>query len=83
MREVKDNLDLAVLQKDGRGYILNDRWDRRMIHKAGCEAVVAMVTSAYKKIFFEDGEEAVTWLQAEKENIGRDWASCGMCGGVG
>ena len=79
MREVKDNFDLATLQKDGSGYIFNDRRDRGLVHKAACEAVGAMVTSAYKKIFLDDQAEAVTWLQAEK---GQGWENCGMCGGV-
>jgi hypothetical protein len=64
MRDVRDNLDLAQLQAGGEGFILNVRDDRRMMHRSRCEAVGAMVSSAYPKIFFEDADEAKAWLNA-------------------
>src|SRR5258708_2519433 len=63
MREVLEQFDLALLQKEGRG--LNARNDVKGLHRAGCEAVGAMVSSAYPKIFFEQLDEALKWLDAE------------------
>lgn len=80
VRDVRDNLDLAQLQAAGRGFILNARRDRRLAHAAGCEAVGAMVTSAYPKMFLDDPVEARSHLN---ERFGvRGWSNCGYCGGV-
>ena len=48
MRVVRDNLDLAQLQATGEGFILNARTERKM-HRSRCEAVGAMVSTAYPK----------------------------------
>ena len=80
MRDVQDNLDLAQLQAGGRGFILNARDDRKKLHGAGCEAVGAMVSRAYPKIFFEESTEAKQWLDGRYGQSG--WTNCGLCGGT-
>jgi hypothetical protein len=79
MRRVIENLDLAQLQKDGRGFILNIRDDVKKLHRAKCDAVTAMVSAAYPKYFFEEEEqdEALKWLDAEYGE--RGWSPCGYC----
>jgi len=77
MRKVVEQFDLALLQKEGRGYILNARNDVKRLHRAGCEAVGAMVSTAYPKVFFEQLDEALKWLDAEYGKSG--WLSCGFC----
>jgi hypothetical protein len=81
MRDVKDHLDLAQLQAARRGFILNARSDRKMLHCAGCEAIGAMVTTAYPKVFFEESGEARQWLNATFGS--RGWENCGLCHGIG
>lgn len=76
-RQIEDQFELAVLKHDRNGFILNCRGDRIMLHQAGCDAVGAMVTSAYPKLFFETLEEATRW--ADKK-FGKDgWEACGFC----
>jgi len=77
MRDVGDNLDLAQIQAARRGFILNARSDRKMLHRSWCEAVGAMVSVAYPKVFFEELGEACEWLDAQ---YGRSsWFPCGVC----
>lgn len=80
MRDVRDNLDLAQLQAAGEGFIVNARLDRRMVHQSRCEAVGAMVSTAYPKIFFEDPNDAKVWLNTAFGEQG--WRNCGVCGGL-
>jgi hypothetical protein len=77
MRNVTDQLDLAQLQAAKRGYILNARNDRKLLHRSGCEAIGAMVSSAYPKIFFEELDEAREWSETQYGKFG--WAPCGKC----
>lgn len=77
MRDVRDNLDLAELQKAGNGFILNARTDVKKLHRARCEAVGAMVSTAYPKKFFETYAEAGQWLDKEYSSSG--WDRCGLC----
>lgn len=77
MRDVKEHLDLAQLQAAGEGFILNARHDVKKLHRAGCEAVAAMVSTAYPKKFFDTYSEAQLWLDAEYGPYG--WERCGKC----
>jgi hypothetical protein len=77
MREVLDNLDLAQIQAEKRGYILNARTDRKKLHRSGCETVGAMVSTAYPKVFFEELDEACKTLNAKYGESG--WTRCGVC----
>ncbi len=76
MRPVRDNLDLAELQRAGRGFILNDRADGARLHRAYCDSVGAMHPDAHAKIFFDELNEAVAWLKQNRP----DWKPCGLCG---
>jgi hypothetical protein len=78
MRDVRDNTDLEQLRVDGKGFILNLREDRKMLHRARCEAIQAMVSPAYPKVFFAS-EESLRWLDATLGKHG--WIDCGKCGG--
>ena len=81
MRVVIDHKELTHLLEGGRGYILNDRFDRRLLHHVSCQSLEAMVPDAYRKLFFEEADEAEKWLDQE---FGPDnWANCGSCGGKG
>ncbi len=80
MREIRDNLDLAEVQATKKGFVLNIRKDRRMLHRSGCDAVGAMVSAAYPKLFFDDPHEAYSWAI---DKFGKHWKNCGFCGGVG
>ncbi len=83
MRDVLDHKDLARLLEEQRGFIVNIREDRKKVHRAGCESVGAMLTSAYQKVFFEDedAEVARQWLN-ERFGTG-GWVNCGLCRGIG
>ena len=74
MRDVRDNRDLAELQHARKGFISNARKDRVVLHRAGCDAVGAMVSTAYPKKFFEEYAEAEQWLNKEYS-----WSPCGKC----
>ena len=54
VRVVANHKELTRLLEGGRGYILNDRRDRRLLHHVSCESLEAMVPGAYRKLFFED-----------------------------
>ena len=81
MRDILTNLDLAELQAAKSGYILNLREDGVKMHRAGCEAVGAMVSTAYRKKYFEDRLEARRW--ADGQFGVQKWKDCGYCHGVG
>lgn len=76
MRDVRDNLDLAQLQHSRIGFISNARPDGVRLHRAGCDAVGAMVSTAYPKKFFETHAEAARWLD---ERYRSQWFPCGLC----
>jgi hypothetical protein len=73
MRDVRDNLDLAELQHTRIGFISNARPEGVKLHKAGCEAVGAMVTAAYPKKFFETYAEAARWLDEKHSSRWDPW----------
>jgi hypothetical protein len=75
VRDVRDNLDLADLQNTGIGFISNARHDGGKLHRAGCDAVGAMVSADYPKKFFETYAEAAQWLD---EKYGSGWHRCGL-----
>jgi hypothetical protein len=77
MRDVRDNLDLAQLKEAKQGYIANLRTDMKKLHRAWCESVGAMYPGAYRKVFFEDRDEARRWLDTEYTSA--RWDSCGKC----
>jgi hypothetical protein len=77
MRDVQDNLELAKLQAEQRGFILNARNDVKRLHLAGCEAVGAMVSTAYPKTFFGELNEAREYLDGRYGKFG--WLPCGLC----
>jgi hypothetical protein len=63
--------------EQGQGFLFNNRDDRKMLHRANCESLQAMVPSAYEKLFFDDLETAKDWLD---RNYGRGgWDICGRC----
>jgi hypothetical protein len=76
MRNVRDGVDLATLQAERRGYIVNARTDGYKLHRAGCDSVGAMHPGAYPKIFFEEFNEADSWLKTT--SVGA-WSYCGNC----
>jgi hypothetical protein len=76
--DMRDKRDLVDLQDAGKGFILNLREDRKLLHRAGCEAVGVMSSTAHPKVFFAS-EESLQWLTV---NLGqRGWENCGKCGG--
>jgi hypothetical protein len=77
MRDVRDGVDLATLQAERRGFILNARDDGYKLHRAGCDAVGAMHSGAYRKIFFEAFSAAIHWLKTESSSPA--WSYCGRC----
>ncbi len=77
MRDVRDNLDLAQIQHARLGYILNARKDGKKLHHSWCDAIGAMVTTAYPKIFFEKLSEACERLDGNYGSSG--WTRCGLC----
>lgn len=81
MREICDHFDLAKVQEVGEGFLANIREDVKKLHRAGCEAVSAMGTKEYRKVFFDTAVEAREWL--DREYGPRGWSNCGRCGGAG
>ena len=79
MRQVMNNLELAQLQAAKMGFILNVRPEVRRLHRAACEAVGAMVSTAYPKIFFEEFSEARDWADRQYGANPVGWTTCGLC----
>ncbi len=77
MRRVQSHEELAELIREGSGFILNNRFDRRMLHQVKCESLEVMSTSAYQKLFFDDLNEAKKWL--DEKYGARGWEVCGRC----
>lgn len=77
MRKVQSHAELAETIRQGNGFILNDRTDRKMLHQVKCESLEVMSTSAYDKLFFEDLDEAKSWLDGKYGAKG--WEVCGRC----
>lgn len=78
MREVRDDLDLQRIKAARRGFILNVREDRKMLHRAACESVGTMGSANYTKLFFEEPSEVVAWLESAMFEQSR-WNRCGRC----
>lgn len=76
MCEISDD-ELTEIRKAGKGYLVNARNDRKKLHRSGCEAVKAMVASAYPKIFFDELNAACAWLDDQYGSSG--WERCGLC----
>jgi len=79
VRVIIDHKELTRLLEGGRGYILNDRPDRKLLHHVSCQSLEAMVPGAYRKLFFEEADEAEKLL--DQEFGPNNWANCGSCGG--
>jgi hypothetical protein len=78
MRKITSHRELAELMDDKKGYLVNERGDRKMLHRISCEAVEVMSHRAYDKYFFTDFQEARDWLD---QRYGRNgWEVCGRCG---
>jgi hypothetical protein len=78
MRKVGDHSELENLRAAGAGFIINIRGDQAKTHRATCETLEVMSTSAHIKIFSETADDAVQWLDANRELT---WEHCGLCGG--
>lgn len=77
MRQVQTHAELTEIIREGYGFILNDRTDRKMLHRANCEALEVMSTRKYEKLFFADLEEATIFLNRRYGSNG--WEVCGRC----
>ena len=77
MRKVQSHAELTEIIRQGDGFILNDRIDRKMLHQVNCESLEVMSTRAYEKVFFEDLSEAKDWL--DKQYGANGWEVCGRC----
>lgn len=78
MRKIQSHAELTEVIRQGDGFILNDRNDRKMLHRVNCESLEVMSTRAYDKLFFEDFGEAKAWL--DKKYGAKGWEGCGRCG---
>jgi hypothetical protein len=77
MEKIKNHAELAERIRRGYGYVFNNRDDRKMLHQVRCESLEVMSTRAYEKLFFEELDEAIEWLD---ERYGkRGWEVCGRC----
>src|SRR6267154_624157 len=76
-RRIETHAELHELIEQGQGFVFNNRDDRKMLHQAKCEALQAMVPSAYEKLFFEDLETAQDWL--DRIYGAHGWVVCGRC----
>jgi hypothetical protein len=56
----------------------NIRAEGAKIHRSNCEAVEAMMTSKYPKIFSVTADDVAGWLNTHP---GTKWEHCGLCGG--
>lgn len=79
MRQISSNDEMALILLAKKGWVLNRRPESKKVHHASCEAVSAMVASAYPKFFSEDRSAARKWLD---EQFGTGWRNCGYCNGV-
>lgn len=77
MRTVGTHAELSEIIREGQGFVFNNRLDRRMLHAAKCESLEVMSTRAYEKVFFDDFDEARTWLNGRYGSDG--WEACGRC----
>ncbi len=76
MKQIENDIQLQEIHKNGQGFVFNDFSGKRVLHKASCGWVIRCNTKV-PKIFFEDKNEAIKWLQA---NRGMNWKSCDTCG---
>jgi hypothetical protein len=77
MEKVGSHAELTEIIGIGRGYIFNDRPDRKMLHHAKCESLEVMSTRQHDKLFFEHFKEAKKWL--DRKYGSRGWEGCGRC----
>ena len=76
-RKIESHAELAELIRQGQGFVFNNRDDGKKLHKVNCECLEVMSTRRYEKLFFEELDEAVDWLD---RNYGpHGWVACGRC----
>lgn len=86
MRKVSGNEELSRLHASGVGLIYND-FSRHgvsgqkynVLHAASCDWILKSNVNV-PKYFFEDLDEAVAWLTANRGPEGANWRRCGTCG---
>lgn len=74
--EIATKLELAQIQAERRGFIVNARTDGYKLHRAGCDSVGAMHPGAYPKIFFKEFDDADALLKTKSADA---WSYCGYC----
>jgi hypothetical protein len=72
---IKDHAELEEIRRRGRGFVFNNRTDRKMLHRANCEALEVMSPRRHQKVFFDDLDKATDWL--DQNHAG--WELCGRC----
>jgi len=75
-RKIETHAELSELMQQGQGFVFNNRDDRKMLHRVNCESLEVMHTRRYEKLFFENLEEAIDWLNRNYDG----WELCGRCG---
>lgn len=75
MKKIENDKQLQEIHKNGQGFVFNDFSGKRVLHNASCVWVIRCNTKV-PKMFFEDKNEAIKWLQA---NRGMNWKSCDTC----
>ncbi|MCI0440876.1 MAG: hypothetical protein L0177_17355 [Chloroflexi bacterium] len=83
MRPVETEAALKQLISEGAGVILNDATSAggessRVLHAVGCRTLRNARLNA-PKLYSEDVEEAVEWLEANRGAEGEAWRRCGIC----
>ncbi len=74
-RKIESHAELAELIRQGQGFVFNNRDDGKKLHKVNCKWLEVMSTRRYEKLFFEELDEAVDWLD---RNYGpHGWVACG------
>jgi hypothetical protein len=95
-RQVATNAELAELRERGRGFIYQD-WTIRgadtsgnRLHWVGCDQVARMLQGAdpsrrpsVPKIFFDDLDDALAWLLANRGAESERWRRCSRCDAEG
>jgi hypothetical protein len=86
MREIRSQVELNEMRKQGRGLIYNDfsghgaggaNWN--VLHAADCRTL-ARANMAVPKFFFSTVSEATNWLERNRGPEGIAWKRCGTCG---
>ena len=85
MRSILDEADFRQVRAAATGFIFND-FSRTgdptndVLHSAGCRWLARMNTGV-PKLYFEPGEDPISWLNANRRGEGVGWKRCGTCGG--